>query len=121
MNASTSERERALQSLADRVRSRDADIRASVQVASQPVTGKGKLQSIPFGVKDIIETRGLATDLRVAFVAERTASMVSRPAERVSEVDLVGGDPDGKSSPSRSPHRAVIATTATEWGSRSMA
>ena len=62
MNASTSERERALQSLADRVRSRDADIRAWVQIASQPVTGKGKLQSIPFGVKDIIETRGLATE-----------------------------------------------------------
>jgi len=62
MNASTSEREGALQSLADRVRSRDADIRAWVQIAPQPVTGKGKLQNIPFGVKDVIETSGLATE-----------------------------------------------------------
>ena len=84
MNASTSERERALQSLADRVRSRDADIRAWVQIASQPVTGKGKLHSIPFGVKDIIETRGLATDLRVAFgpADRRMVSRHGRSRER---------------------------------------
>ena len=37
-------------------------IQAWVQVLPQKATGSGKLSAIPFGVKDIIETRGLATE-----------------------------------------------------------
>src|SRR5438477_9636578 len=40
----------------------DPSIHAWVQVLPQRPTGKGKLSAIPFGVKDIIETRGLATE-----------------------------------------------------------
>jgi Asp-tRNA(Asn)/Glu-tRNA(Gln) amidotransferase A subunit family amidase len=55
-------RERALQSCLDRIREMDPSIHAWVQVSPQRPTGRGKLSEIPFGVKDIIETRGLATE-----------------------------------------------------------
>jgi len=60
--ASAKAREAALASCLDRIRDLDGDIRAWVQVLPQSPTGKGKLLGIPFGVKDIIETRGLATE-----------------------------------------------------------
>jgi len=40
----------------------DSSIHAWVQVSPQRPTGHGKLSEIPFGAKDIIETRGLATE-----------------------------------------------------------
>ena len=55
-------REAALASCLDRIRAVDADIRAWVQVLAQSPSGKGKLLGIPFGVKDMIETKGLATE-----------------------------------------------------------
>jgi len=55
-------RERALQPCLDRIREMDPSIHAWVQVSPQRPTGRGKLSEIPFGVKDIIETRGLATE-----------------------------------------------------------
>jgi Asp-tRNA(Asn)/Glu-tRNA(Gln) amidotransferase A subunit family amidase len=60
--ASRDERERALQPLAARIRELDAPIHAWVQIAPEKATGSGALNSIPFGVKDIIETKGLATE-----------------------------------------------------------
>lgn len=46
----------------DRIREADSSINAWVQVAPQMPTGTGPLSHIPFGVKDIIETDGLATE-----------------------------------------------------------
>src|SRR5262245_4493097 len=40
----------------------DDRIQAWVQVLPQKATGNGRLAAIPFGVKDIIETKGLATE-----------------------------------------------------------
>jgi Asp-tRNA(Asn)/Glu-tRNA(Gln) amidotransferase A subunit family amidase len=40
----------------------DPSIQAWVQVLPQEPTGSGPLSGIPFGVKDIIETKGLATE-----------------------------------------------------------
>jgi Asp-tRNA(Asn)/Glu-tRNA(Gln) amidotransferase A subunit family amidase len=45
-----------------RIRETDAEIRAWVEVAPQPPTGDGPLNGVPFGAKDIFETRGMATE-----------------------------------------------------------
>ena len=62
LNASRSKREDALQRCIDRIREMDPSIHARVQVLPQKPTGDGKPAGIPFGAKDIIETRGLATE-----------------------------------------------------------
>jgi Asp-tRNA(Asn)/Glu-tRNA(Gln) amidotransferase A subunit family amidase len=62
LNASRETRQRALQSCLNRIQEIDPSIHAWVQVLPQRPTGRGKLSEIPFGVKDIIETRGLATE-----------------------------------------------------------
>jgi Asp-tRNA(Asn)/Glu-tRNA(Gln) amidotransferase A subunit family amidase len=51
-----------IDSCLERVRELEPSIQAWVQVAPQPATGDGLLTGIPFGAKDIIETRGLATE-----------------------------------------------------------
>jgi Asp-tRNA(Asn)/Glu-tRNA(Gln) amidotransferase A subunit family amidase len=60
--ASPQARDAALQPCMDRIRSLDSEIHAWVQVLPQKPTGDGALNGIPFGVKDIIETQGLATE-----------------------------------------------------------
>jgi Asp-tRNA(Asn)/Glu-tRNA(Gln) amidotransferase A subunit family amidase len=55
-------RREALQLCLDRIKTMDLAIQAWVQVLPQRPTGRGALSEIPFGVKDIIETRGLATE-----------------------------------------------------------
>ena len=62
MNASRQARERALQASLDRIRAMDPSIHAWVQVLPQRPTGEGMLSDIPFGAKDIMETRGLSTE-----------------------------------------------------------
>jgi amidase len=72
--ASRDERERALQPLAARIRQLDASIHAWVQIAPEKATGGGALDSIPFGVKDIIETKGLATEYGSPIYKGRTGT-----------------------------------------------
>ena len=62
MNASSDARVRALPSTVDRIRAIDPSIHAWVQVLPQRPTGAGPLDEIPFGAKDIMETRGLSTE-----------------------------------------------------------
>jgi len=62
LRASVPAREAELQAAADRIHSADVAIRAWVQVAPQKPTASGPLSTIPFGVKDIIETKGLSTE-----------------------------------------------------------
>jgi Asp-tRNA(Asn)/Glu-tRNA(Gln) amidotransferase A subunit family amidase len=44
-----------------RIRDLDGEVRAWVEVAPQPPLGDGPLNGLPFGAKDIFETRGLGT------------------------------------------------------------
>lgn len=45
-----------------RIAESEQEVRAWVEVAPQPATSDGPLRGIPFGAKDIFETRGLATE-----------------------------------------------------------
>lgn len=62
MNASLDARALALQPTVDRIRALDSTLHAWVQVLPQAPTGEGPLTGIPFGAKDIMETRGLSTE-----------------------------------------------------------
>jgi Asp-tRNA(Asn)/Glu-tRNA(Gln) amidotransferase A subunit family amidase len=62
LHASPTRRKLELQICLDRIRETDPSIRAWVQISPQRPTGNGKLSEIPFGVKDIIETKGLSTE-----------------------------------------------------------
>jgi Asp-tRNA(Asn)/Glu-tRNA(Gln) amidotransferase A subunit family amidase len=55
-------RRKALDVCLERIRRMDPSIRAWVQVLPQPQAGDGALAGIPFGVKDIIETKHLVTE-----------------------------------------------------------
>lgn len=62
LNASPKTRELALQPLLERIRAADTSIHAWVQIQPEPPTGSGPLTGIPLGIKDVIETKGLATE-----------------------------------------------------------
>jgi Asp-tRNA(Asn)/Glu-tRNA(Gln) amidotransferase A subunit family amidase len=62
LRADSKARESGLQSCLERIGAEDTSIHAWVQVMPEKPTGNGKLEGIPFGAKDIIETRGLATE-----------------------------------------------------------
>jgi hypothetical protein len=62
LRASQKTRRLALPSGLDRIREMDSSLHAWVQILPQESTGHGSLSEIPFGVKDIVETRGLATE-----------------------------------------------------------
>jgi Asp-tRNA(Asn)/Glu-tRNA(Gln) amidotransferase A subunit family amidase len=61
-NASRKDREIARQACLDRIERMDPSIHAWVVVHSEKPTGEGRLSGIPFGAKDVMETRGLATE-----------------------------------------------------------
>src|SRR5713101_4578593 len=62
MHASRKARELELPPCLDRIRAMEPSLHAWVQVAPQRPTGTGPLFEIPFGVKDMIETKGLSTE-----------------------------------------------------------
>ena len=62
LNASPGERVAGVKACLERINALDPKIQAWVQVAPQPPLGDGPLAGIPFGAKDIMETRGLSTE-----------------------------------------------------------
>jgi Asp-tRNA(Asn)/Glu-tRNA(Gln) amidotransferase A subunit family amidase len=62
LRASSDARERGLAQCLTTIASRDQQIKAWVQVGPQPPVRGGALNGVPFGAKDIMETRGLATE-----------------------------------------------------------
>jgi Asp-tRNA(Asn)/Glu-tRNA(Gln) amidotransferase A subunit family amidase len=62
VSASRDARAQALVRCLDRIRTLDPSIHAWIQVGPQNPAGDGPLAGIPFGAKDIMETRGLATE-----------------------------------------------------------
>jgi Amidase len=109
--ASRDARERELQPLAARIRQLDGPIHAWVQIAPEKPTGSGALDSIPFGVKDIIETKGLATEYGSPIYKGRIGT---DDAAIVRDLRGLGGVVMGKRTPprSRSGRRRRRATRA---------
>jgi Asp-tRNA(Asn)/Glu-tRNA(Gln) amidotransferase A subunit family amidase len=62
LDASPEARAVGLAAAQELIRATDGAIHAWVQVAPQPPLGMGPLDGIPFGAKDIMETRGLTTE-----------------------------------------------------------
>lgn len=62
LNASPPERAAGIKACLERIAALDPTIQAWVQVAPQPPLGDGPLAGVPFGAKDIMETRGLSTE-----------------------------------------------------------
>src|SRR4051812_30218406 len=62
VSASTSVRTAEMPGCLARIQELDASLHAWVNVKPQPATGDGPLGEIPFGVKEIIETKGLLTE-----------------------------------------------------------
>src|SRR5712691_7911056 len=62
LQADRDTRKRSLEICLQRIRELDPSIHAWVQVQPERPTADGPLSEIPFGVKDIIETQGMATE-----------------------------------------------------------
>jgi Asp-tRNA(Asn)/Glu-tRNA(Gln) amidotransferase A subunit family amidase len=62
LSADASGREAGVRDCLRRIEREDGDLRAWVQVSARAQQSDGPLAGIPFGAKDIIETRGLATE-----------------------------------------------------------
>ncbi|OFW38840.1 MAG: hypothetical protein A3F70_03460 [Acidobacteria bacterium RIFCSPLOWO2_12_FULL_67_14] len=62
LRATREERAHALSACLDRIHELDPSIQAWVRVEPQAPTGDGPLAGIPFGAKDIIDTKGLVTE-----------------------------------------------------------
>jgi Asp-tRNA(Asn)/Glu-tRNA(Gln) amidotransferase A subunit family amidase len=62
MKADRATRKREREQCVQRIRQLEPSIHAWVVVQPEPPTGDGPLAEIPFGVKDIVETKGMATE-----------------------------------------------------------
>ena len=68
-------RKRGVESCMRRIEQLDPTIHAWVQVRPEEPTGDGPLSGIPFGAKDIIETKGLATEYGSPLYKGRVGTM----------------------------------------------
>src|SRR5947207_15739277 len=107
-----------------RIADGDAELRAWVEVSPQEPVGHGPLDGIPFGAKDIFETRGLATEFGSAIYAGRKGQTDST---LVTELRQRGAVLMGKTqttafasfdpAPTRNPHNRAHTPGGSSSGS----
>lgn len=100
-------RKKALALSLARIRSMDPSIHAWVQVLPQPQTGDGPLAGIPFGVKDVIETKNLVTEYGSPIYKGRHGSS---DAEIVRRIQGLGAIMVGKTHAAAFAHRTPPPT-----------
>jgi len=108
----------------ERISTRDEELRAWVEVSPQPALGQGPLSGIPFGVKDIYETRELATEYGSPLYAGRKGSV---DAALVAQLRKLGAVLMGKTqttafayfdaAPTRNPHKPAHTPGGSSSGS----
>jgi amidase len=74
LDASRDQRERARRDSLALIAAADVTLLAWAQVAPQPPLGSGPLDGIPFGAKDVFETRGLRTEYGSPIYAGRVGT-----------------------------------------------
>jgi Asp-tRNA(Asn)/Glu-tRNA(Gln) amidotransferase A subunit family amidase len=74
LHASLTERRNGLRQCLDRIEALEPSIHAWVQVSAEANPHSGPLAEIPYGVKDTIETQGLATEYGSAIYQGRTGT-----------------------------------------------
>jgi Asp-tRNA(Asn)/Glu-tRNA(Gln) amidotransferase A subunit family amidase len=107
-----------------RIAESDAQLRAWVEISPQEALGSGPLTGIPFGVKDVFETRYLATEYGSPIYAGRKGS---DDAALVTELRERGAVLVGKTqttafayfdpAPTRNPHNALHTPGGSSSGS----
>ncbi len=108
----------------ERIAARDAQVQAWAQVSPQPALGSGRLSGIPFGVKDIYETRELSTEYGSPLYAGRKGS---KDAALVTQLRQQGAVLIGKThttafayfdaAPTRNPHNLSHTPGGSSSGS----
>ena len=114
----------ALESCLDRIRELEPEIHAWVEVNPQQALGRGPLDGVPFGAKDIFETTGMATEYGSRIFAGRKGS---RDAVLVEELRQRGAVLVGKThttafayfdpAPTRNPHNLAHTPGGSSSGS----
>jgi Asp-tRNA(Asn)/Glu-tRNA(Gln) amidotransferase A subunit family amidase len=124
MDATQTERVRGVEACLKRIKEMDSSIHAWVQVSPEKPAGTGPLSGIPFGVKDIIETKGLATEFGSPIYKGRIGNA---DAAIVQELRKLGGIMLGKTectpfaymtpSPTRNPRDLAHTPGGSSSGS----
>jgi len=107
LRADRETRRQALELCLERIGRMDPSIHAWVQVLPQPQTGDGPLSGIPFGVKDVIETRNLVTEYGSPIYKGRHGSA---DAAIVRRVQALGAILMGKTQAAAFAHRTPAPT-----------
>ncbi len=107
LRATPAERKQALAASLERIRRLDDSIHAWVQVLPQPQIADGPLAGIPFGAKDIMETRALVTEYGSPIYKGRHGT---EDAAMIRRLESLGAILLGKTHTAQFAHRTPAPT-----------
>ena len=107
LHATPAGRKQALAASLERIRQLDDSIHAWVQVLPQPQIAEGPLAGIPFGAKDIMETRALVTEYGSPIYKGRHGT---EDAAMIRRLESLGAILMGKTHTAQFAHRTPAPT-----------